>query len=44
MDNDHIILKGKVLFGMKMFREQRLIKIVSVRYSKSGVPLVKGKE
>ncbi len=37
------MVKGKVLWGMKMFREQRLIKIVSVRYSKSGVPLVKEK-
>jgi len=38
------MVKGKVFWGMKMFREQRIIKIVSVRYSKSGVPLVKGKE
>jgi hypothetical protein len=38
------MVKGKVLWGVKMFREQRLIKIVSVRYSKSGVPLVKEKE
>jgi hypothetical protein len=38
------MVKGKVLWGMKMFREQRLIKIVSVRYSKSGVPLVKEKD